>query len=125
MPAWTFEQIAERAFALDPGVRWLSVSRPGAARRWSYRPGIEPLNADVSDEAEERLVNPTLLTLAGGRGDWDLGGLKFIILGYGVLTQLIAQLPAGGHISLSLDQAVGAYELAGRLTAIIEQEIDR
>lgn len=121
MPPWTFEQIAGRAFALGSGVRWISVSRPGVARRWSYRPGIEPLNADVSDEAEERLVNPSLLTLAGARGDWDLGGLKFIILGYGVLTQLVARLPAGGHISLSLDQDADAYELARMLTILIEE----
>jgi len=125
MPIWTFEQIAGRAFALDPDVRWVSVTRPGIARRWSYRPGIEALNADISDEAEERLVNPTLLTLAGGRGDWDLGGLKFIIVGYGVLTQLIAKLPAGGHISLSLDQEVNAYELGRKLTMLLESEIDR
>ena len=122
---WEFEMLSGRAFALDTGVRWVSVSRPGQARRWAYRPGIEPLNEDASDEAEERLVNPTLLTLAGARGDWDIGGLKFIVLGYGALTQLIAKLPGGGHISLSLQPEVDAFRLANRLADLIAREVDR
>jgi len=71
-PRWTFEQLAERAFALDPGVRWVAVGRPGEPPRWTYRPGVQPLNPDRTDEAEERVVNPAILTLAGARGDWDL-----------------------------------------------------
>lgn len=121
---WDFERLSSTAFALDPAVRWVSVNRPGQERRWAYRPGVEPLNEDASDEAEERLVNPALLTLAGARGDWDLKGLRFIILGYGTLTQLVARLPCGGHISLSLEQSADAYQLGNKLTTLLN-EIDR
>ncbi len=120
---WSFEQLVAGAFALDPGVRWVAVGRQGEAPRWTYRPGIRPLTPDGTDEAEERVVNPAILTLAGARGDWDLGGLQFVLLAYGKLTQLIARLPGGGHLSASLDSAVDAWRVGkdlGRLAAVAD-----
>lgn len=115
---WSFEQLAERAFALDPGVRWIAVGRPGQAPRWTYRPGVQPLNPDATDEAEERLVNPAILALAGARGDWDLHGLQFVVLAYGKLTQVIARLPGGGHLSASLDSEVDASRVGKELARL-------
>lgn len=117
-PLWSFEQLAEKAFGLDPGVRWVAVARPGQAPRWTYRPGIRPLNADATDEAEERLVNPALLALAGARGDWDLDGLRFLVLAYGRLTQVVAGLHGGGHISVSLDLDVDAWQVGTKVARL-------
>ena len=99
----SFDQLSTAAFALDPGVRWVAVARPGAPPRWRYRPQVLALNESASDEAEERLANPAILALAGARGDWDLDGLRYVAIAYGKLTQVIAPLPEGGHISLLFD----------------------
>lgn len=61
------------------------------------------------------MVNPAILTLAGARGDWDLGGLQFVVLGYGTLTQVLAPLRGGGHISLSANLGVDAFRLGKAL----------
>lgn len=68
------------AFALDPGVRWVAVTRPGEPPRWRYRSNLQPLNDCASDEAEERLANPAILALAQARGDWDLDGLRYVAM---------------------------------------------
>lgn len=119
---WSFEQLAEGAFALHPGVRWVAVGWPGEPPRWTYRPGIQPLNRDATDEAEERVVNPAILTLAGARGDWDLNGLQFVVLAYGKLTQVIARLAGGGHLSVSLDSEVDAWWLGKELARLAMEQ---
>lgn len=78
-----FDRLATDAFALDPGVRWVAVTRPGEPPRWRYRSNVQPLNGPASDEAEERLANPAILALAKARGDWDLDGLRYVALAYG------------------------------------------
>jgi len=115
----SFDQVTEAAFALDPGVRWVAVTRPGEPPRWRYRASVQPLNDSASDEAEERLANPAILALARARGDWDLGGLRYVAIAYGKLTQVIAALPAGGHISLSLERGSAATRVGDALVAAL------
>lgn len=58
-----------------------------------------------TDEYEELLVNPTLLTIARQRGNIDCGGLRFIIVGYGNFYQLVKEIK-NGHISICLEKNV-------------------
>jgi hypothetical protein len=115
----SFDRLAAAAFALDSGVRWVAVARPGEPPRSRYRANVVPMNASASDEAEERIANPAILALAQGRGDWDLNGLRYVIVAYGKLTQVIAPLPEGGHISLSLDRGVDAGDVGDGLIAAL------
>ena len=115
----SFDRLVSAAFALDPGVRWVAVTRPGEPARWRYRSNVRPLNDSASDEAEERLANPAILALARARGDWDLDGLRYIAVAYGKLTQVIAALPVGGHISLSLDRSVDPTQVGDALVAAL------
>ena len=116
-----FDQLTAAAFALDPGVRWVAATRPGEPPRCRYRLNVQPLNDSASDEAEERLANPGILTLARARGEWDLDGLRYVAIAYGKLTQVIAQLPAGGHVSLSLDRSSDATAVGDALIAALAQ----
>lgn len=113
------DRLMATAFALDPGVRWVAVTRPGEPPRWRYRPNLQPLNDSASDEAEERLANPAILALARARGDWDLGGLRYVAIAYGKLMQVIAALPTGGHISLSLGLGSDATQIGDALVAAL------
>jgi len=115
----SLDPLMAAAFALDPGVRWVAVTRPGEPPRWRYRSNVQPLNDSASDEAEERLANPAILALAQARGDWDLEGLRYIAIAYGKLTQVMAALPAGGHISLSLDRSSEATQVGDGLAAAL------
>jgi len=99
----SFDRLTATAFALDPGVRWVAVTRPGEAPCSRYRSTVQPLNDSASDEAEERLAKPAILALAQARGD----------------TQVIAALPAGGHISLSLERSSDAAQVGDALIAAL------
>ena len=107
------------AAALDPGVRWVAVTRPGEPPRWRYRSTVQPLNDSASDEAEERLANPGILAMARARGDWDLNGLRYVAIAYGKLTQVVAPLPDGGHISLSIERGSDATQVGDELVAAL------
>jgi hypothetical protein len=120
-----FDQLAATAFALDPGVRWVAVTRPGEPPRSRYRSNVQPLNGSASDEAEERLANPAILALARARGDWDLDGLRYVAIAYGKLTQVIAFLPTAGHISLSLDRGCNPTQVGDSLVAALAPEAGR
>ncbi|WP_430402879.1 hypothetical protein [Fluviicola sp.] len=54
-----------------------------------------------TDQYEELLTNPTLLTTARQRGNIDCGGLRYLIVGYGNFYQLLKEVK-GGHISICL-----------------------
>ncbi len=117
----SFDQLTAAAFALDPGVRWVAATRPSEQPRWRYRSNVQPLNDSASDEAEERLANPGILTSARARGDWDLDGLRYVAIAYGKLNRVIAPLPAGGHVSLSLDRSSDATAVGDVLIAALAQ----
>ena len=121
----SFDQLAATAFALDPGVRWVAVTRPGEPPRSRYRSNVRPLNGSASDEAEERLANPAILALARARGEWDLDGLRYVAIAYGKLTQVIALLPAGGHITLSLDRKSDSTQVGDALMAALARDAGR
>jgi hypothetical protein len=118
----SFDQLAAQTFAIDAGVRWVAVLRPGEAPRHRYRGNVAPLNDSASDEAEERLVNPAIVALAQARGDWDLNGLRYVMIAYGKLSQVVAPLPAGGHISLSLDRGTDAADVGDALVMQLRQD---
>jgi len=45
-------------------------------------------------------------------------GLQFVPLAYGKLTQVIARLPGGGHLSASLDVGVDAWRVGKGLARL-------
>lgn len=80
------------------------------------------LNDSASDEAEERLVNPAIVALAQARGDWDLNGLRYVVIAYGKLSQVVVPLPEGGHISLSLDRGTDAADVGDVLVTCLRRD---
>ena len=84
------------------------------------RGGVSDASAGESDFYEELLVNPTLLTLAGQRGDLDCGGLRYLIVAYGNFNQIVLQ-SSEGHVSVCIDRHADASELARRIGTIVEE----
>lgn len=84
---------------------------------------VEP--EDPSDRYEELLVNPTLLTIARARGKIDRGGLRFIVVAYGLFYAFILPL-LDGHSTLSLPRTADPIALAAaieRAGAVISDEV--
>lgn len=63
-----------------------------------------------TDQYEELLVNPVLLTAARQRGNIDCGGLRYLIVGYGNFYQLLKEIN-GGHISICLNKDTDMNEI--------------
>src|SRR5262245_28601456 len=81
-------------FAISPDIRYVAVA-DGQQVQMRSRPDLLNASSSDSDRYEELLVNPTLLTLATQRGNIDCGGLRHLILGYGVFHPLVIPPPAG------------------------------
>lgn len=60
-------------------------------------------SSSQSDQYEELLTNPILLTAARQRGNIDCGGLNYMIIAYGNFYQLLKEIK-GGHISICLQK---------------------
>ncbi len=98
------EDLIERLLEWSPEVRYVAVVRSGILVSRS-RPDLARASAEVSDAFEERIVNPTLLTLLGRRGDVDCGGLRFVVVRYGNFFQVVLPIP-DGHVSVALELSV-------------------
>ncbi|MDF5756328.1 hypothetical protein [Spongiactinospora sp. TRM90649] len=100
-------------FAVSPDIRYVAVATDGRVTTRS-RADLADASAAESDLYEELLVNPTLITLAGRRGDIDCGGLDHLIIGYGHFHQLVIPL-TDGHLSIAFELPA---DPAGHLPAI-------
>jgi hypothetical protein len=116
-----FGAFSRRLFELDPAIRWVAVGSAGDPPTTAYRSGVTPLNAEETDEAETRVVNPAVLAIAEARGDWDLDGLEFVVVAYGRVTQVVMRLPAGGHLTVSLQRSADAYDLAKKIQSVARE----
>ncbi|WP_136465159.1 hypothetical protein [Flagellimonas onchidii] len=77
-----------------------------------------------TDEFEELLVNPTLLTLATQRGNIDCGGLNYLIIGYGNFYQLIKSI-SKGHISICLEKDSDLNKLPSEIFEFLENKFNK
>ncbi len=85
---------------------------------WEREPGPDSSSPE-SDRYEELLVNPTLLTLAGRRGDIDCGGLDYLLIRYGNFFQLVVPTESG-HVSVALDPDADVEDLARRVLTLVD-----
>lgn len=71
-------------------------------------------SSSKTDQYEELLVNPTLLTAARQRGNIDCGGLRYLIVGYGNFYQLLKEINRG-HISICLPKETDINEMPEKI----------
>jgi hypothetical protein len=93
--------LIERCLALSPAVRYVAVYVGGVLKS-RERAGLAGASAAESDRYEELLVNPTMLTLLGQRGNIDCGGLRYVVIRYGNFYQCVFPV-AGGHVSVAVE----------------------
>ncbi len=105
-------------FALGDHVRYVAFG-DGQEVRTHQREGLTGASEPRSDFFEELLVNPTLLRLAGQRGDLDCGGLRHVIVGYGNFNQVVLPLSGTAHVSVCVDLAADAGHVAAQVAALL------
>lgn len=103
--------IAGRLFALDPRIRYVAVNLDDQIVEMEQSPNWPSANPSESDRMEELLVNPTVLGLVRRRGQIDLDGVRFVLIRYGALFQLV--LPyRGGHVSVGIEPGADVERVA-------------
>ncbi len=112
-------RLVEVILALGSHIRYAAVADPSGIEMQERETLANPSSAS-SDFYEELLVNPTILGIAGRRGDLDCGGLRHVIVGYGRFNQVV--LPTSdGHVSVAVELGVSPDSVATDLAALIER----
>jgi hypothetical protein len=121
----TFDDVAaDQIFAIGPQIRYVAFG-------WDQdvvlreRSGLVDASSSESDHYEELLVNPTLLKLAGQRGDIDCGGLRYLVVAYGNFWQLVIPTGPSSHVSVSVELDADPITAASRVVAAIEGHADK
>jgi hypothetical protein len=78
---------------------------------------LPSFNPPETDRMEELLVNPVALELFTRRGNLDLGGVRFLIVRYGLQFQVILPCP-GGHVSLGVEADGDPVAIGERVAAL-------
>lgn len=115
--------LTARIADIGDAVRYVAVSVSedgGEPELWEREPDRADSSSPESDRYEELLVNPTLLTLAGRRGNIDCGGLDYIVIRYGAFFQLVIPTDTG-HVSVCLAPDADVPRLTDRILQILAE----
>lgn len=94
--------LAPRLFALDPGIRYIAVVQDGRIVEMAQNSGFATNNPHETDRMEELFVNPTVLDLTRRRGELDLDGIRYVVVRYGPMFQLLIPFRQG-HLSVGIE----------------------
>jgi hypothetical protein len=111
------EGLIDAIFAVSPVVRYVAVYYNGDLTS-RQRPNRAYASSAESDRYEELIVNPTLLTLVTQRGNIDVGGLKFVLIRYGRLYQLVVPT-SWGHVSVAIEPDADPLALVQPLATLL------
>ena len=109
----------ETVFQKFADVRYFAIYRNGQLSTFA-RENLEAASDSESDQYEELLVNPTLLTLVRQRGDIDCGGLDYVLIRYGNFFQFVEAIP-GGHVSICIQPQADAVEVGQEAAKLLRK----
>jgi hypothetical protein len=111
--------LAESVLRSCNDVRYVAVRRHGQLCL-RERAQLRNASSPESDRYEELIVNPTLLTLVGQRGDIDCGGAQFVLIRYGNFFQFVAPV-ADGHVSVGMEPNCNALNVAAEVMQMLHR----
>ncbi len=85
-----------------PHIRYVAVNQSGRIVEMEQSPKWPSYNPADTDRMEELLVNPMVLELTRRRGDLDLGGIRYVVIRYGMQYQLVFPYKQG-HLSIGVE----------------------
>jgi len=111
----------EALLALSKDVRYVAIYRHGELTTQSKDHTADASIAE-SDQYEEWLVNPTLLTLASQRGNIDCGGLDYVLVRYGNFFQFV--LPTEwGHVSVCIEPDGDPLAIGQQVMTLVKHDV--
>jgi len=118
-----FAVVVEQVFALDSAIQWVAIEEAGVEPRWAWRDlDTGELRAGTTTD-NALLIDPLTLMLAEGPeavpGNGDEAHshrLRFMVLDYVDLIQLIARLGSHAYISVAISPGTDAGALGAKLT---------
>jgi hypothetical protein len=108
------EKLSPHLFPLDRDIRYVAVNQAGVIVEMEQRAEWPSYNPPETDRLEELVVNPIVLELARRRGELDLGGIRYVILRYGMQYQLLFPYEAG-HVSIGVELKADPVEIANKV----------
>ena len=105
------EKISARLFDLDSNIRYVAINQSGVLVEMEQNPKWPSLNPTETDRMEELIVNPILLELTRRRGNIDMNGMRFVVVRYGTMYELIFPFK-DGHLSMGLELDANPTEVA-------------
>lgn len=105
------EKIGARLFDLDPNIRYVAINQKGLIVEMEQNPKRPSLNPTETDRMEELIVNPIILELTRRRGNLDMNGIRYVVVRYGTMYQLIFPFK-DGHLSIGLELDANPTDVA-------------
>jgi len=112
--------LSKELFPLDGRIRYVAVNAGGAIVEMEQRAERPSYNPPETDRMEELIVNPIVLEATRRRGDLDLGGVRWVIIRYGLQYQMVFP-HASGHVSVGVEADGDVTELAGRISDLLDR----
>lgn len=116
------DAIIQQLFKAFKEIRYVSIYQDKQLTYAQREVELEGASSGDTDKFEELLVNPTLLKLAGQRGDIDCGGLDYMIIAYGNFFQLVKSIH-GGHLSIALQKDANINTLPNDILGFVASSI--
>ena len=101
--AWVFE--------VSPNIRYVAVNQDHRIVEMIQSPRWPSRNPTETDRMEELVVNPIVLEATRRRGEIDLSGVRFVIIRYGPLFELLFPYP-NGHLSVGVEPGADIVKIA-------------
>jgi len=105
------EKISARLFDLDSNIRYVAINQNGLIVEMKQNPKRPSLNPTDTDRMEELIVNPVILELTKRRGNLDMNGMRYVIVRYGTMYELIFPYN-DGHLSIGVELDANPTEVA-------------
>lgn len=108
------EKISAKLFDLDSNIRYVAVNQNERIVEMEQNPKWPSLNPTETDRMEELIVNPTILELTRRRGNLDMDGIRYVVVRYGTMYELIFPFK-DGHLSIGIELNANPTEVAQKV----------
>ena len=112
----------KKIFSISENIRYVAIYRDGQLKS-EVKSNAQEKSSSESDRYEELLVNPTLLKLAGQRGNIDCGGLDYLLIRYGNFFQFVLSM-SWGHVSVCIEKRADPIAIGLEIRSLLENQTD-
>jgi hypothetical protein len=112
------EKVSPKLFDLDPNIRYVAVNQKELIVEMEQNPKRPSLNPTETDRLEELIVNPIILELTKRRGNLDMNGVRYIVIRYGTMYELVFPFKEG-HLSIGVELTANPTEVAQSVAACL------